>query len=312
MAISVFPTPISSTSTAWSVTAGATGTLYQATYNFLPSVYRITCVSGTNATIQFFSGTTLITSAVTSSGTIDVNLGTAATNIKYYINTGTNVLITITLLSSALSTSSFSGTLETLTTTQTYTQTGGAYVVVVGGGGGGGAYTTNDPDYRASGGGSGGVTSDFISLSGNTSVVIGAQGNAGIGGTNNAQDGNAAGATSFGSLTANGGAGGPAGGSSSATPGGTPGGGAGGQGKYWVTNDPQGQASSSPLYSFVKSGTTGGGAGSSTVTSNSVGSGIGSGSATNNAASGYGAGGRGGRGNNATSGTQGVVYLMRL
>jgi hypothetical protein len=311
MSISVYPIASESSATAFSGTATTSGVLYEAAQSLNPGVYRITCVSSTISTVQFFSGNTFVGEATTSSGTIDVNIGSAVNKIRFFTNTGSSIIVTITLLASALSTSTFSGTLETLTSTQTYTQTGAAYVVVVGAGGGGGAYTTNG-DYRSTGAGSGGINTGFILLNGNTSVTIGSQGNAGIGGGNNAQSGNTGGTTSFGSLTANGGEGGHYDRNIRAL-GGTPGGAAGGGSWYYFGNGIDGIASSPSGYPFVKTGTTGSGAGSGTTGSNTgAGSGIGTGGTLNSVASGYGAGGVGGRGNNAGNGTQGVVYLMRV
>lgn len=315
MSINVYPIASESSASAFSGTATTSSTLYEATQSFDPGVYRITCVSSTISTVQFFSGNTMIGEAITSSGTVDINLGSSVSKIRFYTNTGSNIIITITLIAASLSTSTFNGTLETLTSTQTYTQTGAAYVVAVGAGGGGGAYTTNG-SFLAGGGGSGGIASSFIELTGNVSVVIGAQGNKGVGAANNAQSGNAGGSTTFGNLTANGGGGGAYDSGyldSGRAAAGTPGGGRGGLG-YSHNNNGNAESSQSAKYSFVKSGTTGGGAGAAGYPANvsPSGSGIGTGGIYNAAASGYGAGGHGGRGNDAGNGTQGVVYLMRV
>jgi hypothetical protein len=305
MSITIFPEPSASSVSAYNVTATSSNVLYSFANTVINAgVYRFTCVSSTIATILLYNGNTLLTTAVTSSGTVDVNISTAPTKVAFYTNTGSNVLITFTFLAAPLS-SSASGTVDTLTTSQTYTQTGPAFVVLVGAGGGGGGTNSTYGGYRGGGGGSGGVYSSPYTLTGNTSVTIGARGNAS--GSGNA--GNAGGATIFGNLTSNGGGGGDAyeGGGAGGTPGGAEG------GKY---NYSAGQESAASSYPFVVSGTTG--SGSKGGDSRTYGSGIGTsgpGGTNGGSATGYGAGGGGGGngGNNSTggNGSAGVVYVIR-
>ena len=203
------------------VSAAATGTVYSSALALSAGVYTITCASSTVANVEFFNGTTYIGTATTVSGTVSYNLASAATRITYYINTGSNITIGILQTGNPV-TAAVSGTLDTITSTSTYTATGNtgvAYVVVVGGGGGGGAGRTNDTYSGAGGGGSGGVSSSISSLTGNVSVTIGTGGNGGAAGAT-AGNGNAGGATTFGNITANGGLGGSgfnAGGNAQAT-----------------------------------------------------------------------------------------------
>jgi hypothetical protein len=305
MSINVFPEPSTSSISAYNVTATSANTLYSFANTVITyGVYRITCVSSTVSTIYFFNGDTLLTTAVTASGTVDVSLASAPTKIAFSTNTGSSVLITFTFLASPVS-SSVSGTVDTITASQTYNQTGPAFVVIVGGGGGGGGTNSTYGGYRGGGGGSGGVRSAFYTLTGSTSVTIGATGNKS--GSGNA--GNSGGATTFGNLTSNGGGGGDAyeGGGAGGTPGGAEG------GKY---NYSAGQESAASSYPFVVSGTTG--SGSKGGDSRTYGSGIGTsgpGGTNGGDATGYGSGGGGGGNGSANStggnGRPGVVYVLR-
>jgi hypothetical protein len=301
----VFPQPSTSSISAYNVTATSPNIFYSFANTVITAgVYRFTCVSSTVATIYFYNGSALLTTAVTSSGTVDVSLSTAPTKVAFFTNTGSNVLITFTFLAAPLS-SGANGTVDTLTTSQTYTQTGPAFVVVVGGGGGGAGTNSSYGGYKGGGGGSGGVQSSTYTLTGSTVVTIGAAGNKS--GTGN--DGNAGGATTFGNLTSNGGGGGSPyeGGGLGGTPGGVDG------GKY---NYSAGQESTASSYPFVVSGTTG--SGSKGGDSRTYGSGIGTsgpGGANGGDATGYGSGGGGGGngGTNSTGGNgrPGVVYVLR-
>ena len=154
MAIEIFPVPVASSINANSITATTSNTLYEGRFSLDPAIYTITCTSGTIAKVQFFSNaTTLITTGTTVSGTISINLATAADRVRLWTNTGSNVVVTITKTASALS-DVFSGTLDTITSSGTYTGTstsGFGYAVLVGGGGGG----SGGSSYNARGGASG-------------------------------------------------------------------------------------------------------------------------------------------------------------
>ena len=201
MSVSVFPVPVSSSGpSANAITAVSPNTLYEAIYDIPVGIYSITCVSTTIATVEFFSGqTTLLATGVTTSGVANVNLGTPADRIKVYTNTGSNIVVTIARTANAL-TNSFSGTLDTITTSGTYTGTsasGFGYVVLTGGGGGGGG------QQRSSGAGAG-AGGSLIPLTGSMAVTIGAAGQPGPGGGRFA-DGTPGGASTFAGITANGG-----------------------------------------------------------------------------------------------------------
>lgn len=297
MAVTVFPTPTTDSTTAYSVTITAANTLHKFTNTtqITAGVYRITCVSSTIATVYFWNDTELITSASTSSGTVDVNLASVPTRVDITTNTGSNIIVNIAKIANAITTSA-SGTLDTITASGTYTQTGRVYVVAVGGGGGGGGQNNTIGNYDSGGGGAGAVVSTTLNLTSSTSVTIGT---AGLGATTVADGGNG-GTTTFGSVTAAGGGGG----NSYGTPG---------------TN---GGTTQTSAYPFVKNGSTGAGGTGSGV--NGSGSGIGTGGRSGDFsnkngsnATGYGAGGGGSYRTNSTTigtggnGTAGVVYVLR-
>jgi len=296
MATTVFPEPSAasggSDTLAKTISVASPMTPTYGSGTFSPGTYTITCASSTIATVSFFgSNNALIGTAVTASGTVLFNLASAATSVSVFTNTGSNIVVNIQLTGSAI-TSATSGTLVTLTNSQTYTETGRAYAVVVAGGANGNAGNNAN---AGNGGVSGGITSGIVGLTGSTAVIIGAGGG---------------GSTSIGNITAN--------------TGGT-GSGAGGGSSWTYNSSTVGSASSVPEYTFVKNGTTGGGGGTSVnIGRAGGGSGIGTGGqgAGGNtggagAGSGYGAGGGAGSlpnagGDAGGAGSQGVVYLIKF
>jgi hypothetical protein len=313
MAISVFPTPVASSINANSITATSANTLYQGLVSLDPAIYTITCATSTVAKIEFYSGAgTFITNAVTSSGTVTINLASSADRVRLWTDTGSNIVVTITKTASAL-TSNFSGTLDTVTATGTYTGTstsGFGYAVLIGGGGSGMV------GYGGGGGGGGGgaIVEKVVALTGSMSVTIGA---GATGYTTAAGDVYApgGGSSAFAGMTAGGGSG-AAGSSGDGGPGGSASG-----GTYNTTgttgsnrNNGIGGAGASvivPNYKFVASQPGTGGAGGATA--NAVGA----------AGTGYGSGGGGGGGQyapsgggnfagNAGGGRPGVLYVLRF
>ena len=318
MAATVFPLPVTTISEkTFTTTVPSSATPYVATVSMSPGVYRITCVSSTITTVGFFSGNTLIATALTASGTVDVTVASAVTRLSITTNTGSNIAVTVTFQSAPIVISGVSGTLTTITSSGTYTTQGIAFAVAVGGGGGGGQ---SGAQGSGGGGGSGGVASGLVGGNGNITVTIGAGGEPTLGG----------GTTTIGTLTATGGGAGQSNASAAGGTGGTagsPGGGVGGAGSHGGSNNATaGAASAAPDYTFVKTGTTGagGGGGYSAVANGGTGGGSGgigtggTGSGTQNSntatsGTGYGAGGGGGSriiNNAAGSGSQGVVYLI--
>jgi hypothetical protein len=326
MAISNLVTLDTSTPGTKAGTAAEAHILYTAISDIPIGVYNITCIDTTITKVEFYNGTSLVTSQETLSGIVSFNLGTACTSIRFWTNTGTDVVVSLVYVASPLSTSTFSGTLDIVTTTSTYNETGQGYAVLIGGGGGGSAAFATDGG--GGGGGSGGVLSTgLIDLIGSMPIVIGTGGD---GANTSGGVGNAGNATTFAGFTANGGGAGNAstGGNNQAGGGGaagTPGGGAGGNGQLGNSAGGQnGFASTIPNYSFVVSGTTGGGGGGTVNGAYSGGgSGIGTGGAgahNNNqpatSPNGYGSGGGGGGGSPSlvasTGGNPGAVYIFRF
>jgi hypothetical protein len=334
MAISVFPAAVTSTVNGFAATATNKFITYVLTRNVSSGVYTVTTSPpATNATILFYNGTTLVTTAVTVSGTVQVNLSQNCD--KLWINCDDNsTIVSFVQTAAAVVVNGLSGTLDTITTTSTYNQTGQLYIVAVGGGGGGtDGFASNAP---GGGGGGGALASHIGVVNTSTSITIGAAGNRG-------NPGNAGGSTSFGNLAvATGGNGATA---TSSNTNSSTGGNSGNvrTGGSTAVSDPSrfgdaGIAVPNPHLS-VTTGTNGGGGGGSFTGNNNSngtggaggGSGIGtggagsdSGPAASNAAAGnatgYGAGGGGGRNwslatnNKATlggNGSPGVVYVLR-
>jgi hypothetical protein len=323
MAISVFPAAVTSSINASSITAVSANTMYAAAISLPAAIYTVTCSSSTIAKVEFYSGvSTLITTATTSSGTVAINLASAADRVRLWTNTGSDIVVTITQTAAAL-TNNFSGTLDTITTvgSSTYTGTstsGFGYAVVVGGGGGGGG---NSSDNYGAGGGSGAIAEKLVTLTGSMAVVIGAGGTAG---TSGGGTGGSGGSSTFAGMTAGGGVGG-AGNSSARGAGGTASGGTYNTSGAGGGTNGNGTSVAS-TYQFVKSGSTGsGGNGSGGFDLNSrsgAGSGIGTGgnggyNGNGASATGYGAGGGGGSGSAYTpqaggTGAPGVLYVLRF
>ena len=328
MAISVFPVAVTSSSSinASALTAATANILYEGRSTFDPAIYQVSCASGVITNFQFWNGSTLVLSSVTASGTVSVNLSSAADRIRVWTNTGSNTVITITKTAAAL-TDQFSGTLDTITTTSTYTGTstsGKAYAVLVGGGGGGGRR------FRANsqGGASGGVCAKIVTLTGSMPVVIGALG---TGSTVNGTNGVSGGTSTFDGMSAGGGSGGRSDQGDPSLPGGTATGGTINSTGAATSFSPFGDngGSTTATYSFIAApGTTGaGGFGywNETLGGSGGGSGIGTGgrggstSVAGANATGYGAGGGGGGGSDQAgtqtsggNGSPGVLYVLRF
>lgn len=320
-------------STTKTFTATTSNTLYTATADFEPGIYRVTCATSSVAVIQFFgSNGTLLLTATTVNGTVDINLASAATNISFRVDTGSTVLVNVTLIGNVVSSNAPSGTLDTITSSGTYNTTGRLWVFALGGGGGGGSAPNSGNAGAAGGGGATAADSgpSYYLTTTPTTVVIGSAGNSfNIRSTNAnasvnlgyAPNANAGGTTTFGNLTS---LGGRAGGTASNSFNSSPGNIGGGSGFGWGG---VGNAANSTAPWMLLPGTNGGGGAGGDNNNGSGwgggGSGIGTGgtgggtnvSAT--AATGYGAGG-GGSGSIASdaripggAGSPGVVYVLR-
>jgi hypothetical protein len=334
MSINIFPEPTTSSINSNAYTVANPLYQYKAATTLTPGIYTITTYPTSSiATISGYDESGNFLTVSTSGGTVSWNITSTVANPFIYTNTGSDVIVTITLTAAPLTGSAMSGTLDTITSTSTYNQTGRLYVVAVGAGAGGGSGFGGAPSSTSSGGGGagGGITGGFVITNAPTSITIGAPGN---GATQNTSP-NAGGNTTFGNyLTAGGGSGLGVNGS-------TP----------W--NDARGGArsgnvSGTSLHSSVKVGTTGsGGEGRASVSGTGgpgegngglgAGSGVGTGGTGGGATrgtpptagngsvgNGYGAGGGGGGAANQTgsnsigtgytngaAGTQGVVYVLR-
>jgi len=320
MAISVFPSSAASSINADSLTATLANTQYRAFKNYNAGVYRIT-TAGPEAIVDFYLGpNNFIARAVTSSGTADVVLPTSADNVRFTCSSN-NIIITVTNLANIL-TNDFSSTLDTITSSGTYTGTstsGYGYALVIGGGGSGGCRSGNSNYTDASsGGGAGGMAGKIVALTGSMSVTIGAGGTSVSGNSNGVAGGNSV----FGGITAPGGAGGISGDSGTLTAGGIPTTGdfniTGGSGGNWHEHA---TASLTSPYPFIITGTIGGGQGQlggGNDRTNRIGTNIGLGGAGSNTgnnknATGYGAGGGGTcNGISSGAGAPGVVYVLRF
>jgi hypothetical protein len=289
MASTVFPVAVSTpTLAARSMTAATAQVLYKGVSTFTAGTYTVTCISSTIATFEFRNGNTIVLSGATVSGTVTISIPSTCDNVLLYTNTGSNIIITIT--NTAQTISPIAGTVEQLTTTQTYTGAGLAYIVAVGGGGGGGAGCGT----IGAGGQGGACRSALQTLTGSTPCTIGGGGNGGYSTNFGSPQGNAGGTTVFGNLNMPGGAG-QAGGT--ATP-----------------NSPS-------AYNFVFVGGNGAGGGFNPGAAGGGNSFMQGGAATPGTPNaggggGYGGGGGGGRtpGNDAITGGaggQGIVLVLR-
>lgn len=204
MAISrLAPAAVASSINASSITAATGNTMYSSPLSLEPAIYTVTCASTTVAKVYFYSDfTTLVTTATTVSGIATIQIGSTVDRVRLWTDTGSNVVVTITKVASAL-TNGFSGTLDTITSSGTYTGTsasGYGYAVLVGGGGGGGGAKWNVGN--GTGGASGAVCNKLVQLTGSMPVTIGA---AGIGGAWDVDNGTAGGNSTFAGMTATGG-----------------------------------------------------------------------------------------------------------
>lgn len=212
MGVSVYPATVSSAGPdANSITCASANTLYGAALSLSPAIYTISCATTTVAKVEFLSNiSTVITTGTTVSGTITVNLATQCDRVRVWTDTGSNIVVTITLTASAIN-NDISGTLQTITSSQTYTGTstsGYAYAMLVGGGKGGSSGNASGAD-EGTNGYAGQVVGGIVALTGSMPIVIGTGGAGGAatpgysyGTINPGTNGTA---TTFAGLTANGG-----------------------------------------------------------------------------------------------------------
>lgn len=202
MASTVFP--VAASSSAFTTTLVTATTSYVGVTSDLAlaaGVYTVSTNPVTSqATIQFFNGTTLLTQASTTSGTVVVTLSTATTKIYFYTTSGvSNTVLSFALTGVANSYAGPSGTVDTITATGNYATTGLLYIIAVGGGGGGGGTATYAGPFAGNTGEVGRMVEGWYTSNTTTAVTIGAAGNF-VGNGGEGPKGNAGGASIFGSV----------------------------------------------------------------------------------------------------------------
>jgi hypothetical protein len=327
MPSSIYPAPTPNFVSASSYTVPAAQTFYSVSgKTFDSGIYTITTFPTTSQVTVTFADTTNTFKVTTVGGTATSSLSFVPTLTTMWTDTGTNVLVTLNRTAAALNAGGLSGTLDTITSSGTYNQTGKLFVVAISGGWGGGrggsgpALPQTNDEFAGGRGGWGGSWAVYGPAIVNTAttVTVGTGGNGeAASNTSNvgAGYGNAGGTTSFGNFAvAN---------ASNTNLNKANGGNPNGAGYIGP-----GTSASSILYRDISAnGTNGGGgqgAGTANGASNGLGSGIGTGgngsSSTNlpgNAGTGYGAGGGGGRqtarfnGTAGGAGSPGVIYVLR-
>ena len=159
---------------AYALNIASANTLYEAVENLVSGVYTITFSGGGTLNVDFYNGTTYIGTATSSSSPFLYNLGTQATNFKFWCTTSSSLVISLT----ALSLSETSGIAYSYSTSQTINLTGDAYAILIGGGQGGGSGS------GYGGGRSGNVWVGRVYLNGSTVLTIGAGSAGALSGSN--------------------------------------------------------------------------------------------------------------------------------
>lgn len=262
-------------------TLPAINTLYDINSSLVSGVYTISWSGGGTLSLDFYNSAGALVTSASGTSSITVNLAQSVAVVKAWC---TVAPISIVLSLSGLSVAPVSGVLTIITASGTPGLVGDAYVVLIGGGGSGAA--GNIGSIAGGGGGSGAIVFGQLNLLGNEVLTVGVGGV----GVSIPGAGNVGTATTFGSLTAPGGAN-PAtigasglGGSPNGVNGGAAPGGAGLSSSTLVT------ITGWPFYGSASIlGTIGGGGGGGTPT----GAGASGGTAPLNA---YGSGGQGGNG----------------
>jgi len=311
VAISVFPIAETGGIEAYSVATTTANIQKSVTIDLDPGIYEVT-VSPVSSIgiIQFFNGSTYIGQTTTVSGIINFNLATPANRIMVQSNNVDDV-VTISLAANLVVSNTISGTLDTITTSGTYSQTGLLWVLALGGGGGGSGGRSGWAAGSA-GGGSGVMSMFYGDVTGNTTVTIGTKGNGSAANTG----GLAGTSTSFGSYAV------AKGGDGGGGPGGISGNAASGTNTATVVVASVGATTQNHPYRAVKDGTTGGGGnagpyGGSAGGGSGIGTGGGQSGNNGTNATGYAAGGGGAGTSNGHNpgtggnGTDGVVYVLR-
>ena len=215
MASSVFPVVTPPKVAKNSIILPLIDTVYEyVTDEFATDLY--TFDSTQYITMEFYQGDTLESTRQDFLSATDITMPSGITRIRFWNTASTNAIVSWTLKSifeDIDSTLFVGGTLDTITSTGTYTGTstsGYAWVLAVGGGGGAGGAQQTGKNSHGGYAGSSGI--GYIQLTGSVPVTIGTGGAGGTGGQSTptnvpATNGAAGGTTSFGSLSVGGGKG---------------------------------------------------------------------------------------------------------
>jgi hypothetical protein len=203
MAIDIFPVPAAASGasdTSFAATIPTVQTTYEHDNEFTAGIYDIAIVpTTTNAQLIFLDDSSMLLTTNTVTGVVTIQLNSTAT--KVFITTlaggNDNAIVKITKSSGLLFPENISsGTLDTITTTGTYNQTGKLAVLAFGGGGAGDKGNI-DSVIGAYGGYAGGVAYGVVYTNTPTTVTIGA---GGIAANSNNVNASAPGDSSFGNL----------------------------------------------------------------------------------------------------------------
>lgn len=192
MAVNQFPAPAAGGGgvTAFAATLDAVNTVYEHVNVFDVGVYTISCnPTTTDCQVVFASDTASIATVTTTSGSVQYNLATAATKVYLNLKNGgtAGTVVTINKTANALTPDDIgNGTLDTITSTSTYNQTGALSVLCIGGGAAGSRGSVLNGG-GGGGGRSGYINSGFVYTNAATTVTIGAGGVAATANTSEVQ-----------------------------------------------------------------------------------------------------------------------------
>jgi hypothetical protein len=183
MAISVFPAPAAASgAAAFAATITELGTVFEHEQTFAPGVYSLTVnPTTTNVRATFVSGSNILLTVDTTSGSVAFALASPATGVFVTASAGGTVGAVVSIQKTAdplVSDDIGGGTLDTITTTGTYNQTGLLAVLAFGGGeyGGTGNSTSNGPYLGGGGGRAGFINGGIIQTNEATTITIGTGG----------------------------------------------------------------------------------------------------------------------------------------
>jgi len=186
MAFSQFPAPAAggAEEAAFAATIPALQTTFEQVQDIPSGIYSIDVSPvTTQAQLVFVDATSILATVTTTLGLVAVQLNSPAT--KVYITTlagGTvDAIVTMTKTAAILTPDDIgNGTLDTITTTGAYNETGLLSVLAFGGGAAGAKGGIGSGSSGGAGGASGGIVLGFVYNNGATTVTVGAKGTAAI------------------------------------------------------------------------------------------------------------------------------------